>query len=284
MTLQTLTQTPEAPEAGAARSLFTVRDLRLSFPDLAHKPLLGPAPRTEVLKGLSFEIPAGQITGIVGESGSGKSTAGRVLVRLLEPDLGSVLYDGQDIGHLDEAALRPLRRDLQMIFQDPMSSLNPRHKVWRIIAQPMKRYGLGGTKADAIAALDKVGLPPAFAERYPHELSGGQRQRVGIARAIALKPRFILADEIVSGLDVSSQAQVLLLLKQLAREMGLTIAFISHDLSVIRHLCDRVIVLNRGEIVEQGPVAEVFRAPVSDVTRTLLAAIPLPELDARWLD
>ena len=283
MTAQTQPRAPAAEAAETAPSLFTVRDLRLSFPDLARKPLLGAAPRTEVLKGLSFDIPAGKITGIVGESGSGKSTAGRVLVRLLEPDSGSVLYGGTDIGHLDEAALRPLRRDLQMIFQDPMSSLNPRHKVWRIIAQPMKRYGLGGTRADAIAALGKVGLPPAFAERYPHELSGGQRQRVGIARAIALKPRFILADEIVSGLDVSSQAQVLLLLKQLAREMGLTIAFISHDLSVIRHLCDRVIVLNRGEIVEQGSVDAVFRAPASDVTRTLLSAIPLPELDPAWL-
>ncbi|WP_343504097.1 ATP-binding cassette domain-containing protein [Alloyangia pacifica] len=283
MTAQTQPRAPAAEAVETAPSLFTVRDLRLSFPDLARKPLLGAAPRTEVLKGLSFDIPAGKITGIVGESGSGKSTAGRVLVRLLEPDSGSVLYGGQDIGHLDEAALRPLRRDLQMIFQDPMSSLNPRHKVWRIIAQPMKRYGLGGTRVDAIAALGKVGLPPAFAERYPHELSGGQRQRVGIARAIALKPRFILADEIVSGLDVSSQAQVLLLLKQLAREMGLTIAFISHDLSVIRHLCDRVIVLNRGEIVEQGSVEAVFRAPASDVTRTLLSAIPLPELDPAWL-
>ncbi|WP_353476409.1 dipeptide/oligopeptide/nickel ABC transporter ATP-binding protein (plasmid) [Salipiger sp. H15] len=283
MTRMAQPQFPVFDQPAAAPALFSVRDLRLSFPDLARKPLLGAAPRNEVLKGLSFDIPAGQITGIVGESGSGKSTAGRVLVRLLEPDSGSVIYDGQDIGHLDEAALRPLRRDLQMIFQDPMSSLNPRHKVWRIIAQPMKRYGRGGSKADAIATLGKVGLPPAFAERYPHELSGGQRQRVGIARAIALEPRFILADEIVSGLDVSSQAQVLLLLKELARDMGLTIAFISHDLSVIRHLCDRVIVLNRGEIVEQGSVAEVFGAPASEVTRTLLAAIPLPELDEDWL-
>ncbi|PTQ75343.1 ABC transporter ATP-binding protein [Celeribacter persicus] len=265
-------------------ALFSVRDLRLSFPDRAHKPLFGPAPRNEVLKGFSLDIPEGRITGIVGESGSGKSTFGRVLVRLLEPDSGQVLFDGQEIGHLDEAALRPLRRDLQMIFQDPMSSLNPRHRVWRIISQPMKRYGRGGTKADAIAALEKVGLPPTFAERYPHELSGGQRQRVGIARAIALEPRFILADEIVSGLDVSSQAQVLSLLKTLARDMGLTVAFISHDLSVIRHLCDHVIVLNHGEIVDHGPVVEVFEAPKSEITKTLLSAIPLPELDDDWFD
>ncbi|WP_343231131.1 dipeptide/oligopeptide/nickel ABC transporter ATP-binding protein [Thalassovita aquimarina] len=264
--------------------LISVRNLRLSFPDRAHKSLIGAAPRIEVLKGFSIDIPDGKITGIVGESGSGKSTLGRVLVRLLEPDSGEVLFDGTDIAHLDEGALRPLRRDLQMIFQDPMSSLNPRHKVWRIIAQPMKRYGRGGSKSDAIAALTKVGLPAAFADRYPHELSGGQRQRVGIARAIALEPRFILADEIVSGLDVSSQAQVLALLKDLARDMGLTVAFISHDLSVIRHLCDEVIVLNHGEIVDQGPVAEVFDAPKSDITKALLGAIPLPELDDNWFD
>ncbi|MFC3141106.1 ABC transporter ATP-binding protein [Psychromarinibacter halotolerans] len=265
-------------------ALLSVRDLRLSFPDMANKPLLGPAPRTEVLKGLSFDIPAGQITGIVGESGSGKSTAGRVLVRLLEPDSGTVLFDGEPIGHLTEDALRPLRRDLQMIFQDPMSSLNPRHKVGRLIAQPLKRYGRGGTREQAEDALRRVGLPADFADRYPHQLSGGQRQRVGIARAIALEPRFILADEIVSGLDVSSQAQVLALLKDLAADMGLTMAFISHDLSVIRHLCDNVIVLNRGEIVEQGPVEQVFDTPQSDITKTLLSAIPLPELDDDWFE
>ena len=263
-------------------ALFQIRDLRLSFADRAHKPLFGAAPRIEVLKGLSLDIPQGCITGIVGESGSGKSTFGRVLVRLLEPDSGTVLFDGQDISTLEEDALRPLRQDLQMIFQDPMSSLNPRHRVWRIIAQPMKRFGCGGTRADAVAALEKVGLPAAFAERYPHELSGGQRQRVGIARAIALKPRFILADEIVSGLDVSSQAQVLSLLADLARDMGLTVAFISHDMSVIRHLCDSVVVLHHGEIVDHGPVEEVFAAPKSAITRGLLAAIPRPEIDESW--
>ncbi|WP_417259592.1 ABC transporter ATP-binding protein [Celeribacter sp.] len=265
-------------------ALFSIKNLRLSFADRAHKPLIGAAPRITVLKGLSLDIPEGRITGIVGESGSGKSTFGRVLVRLLSPDSGQVMFDGKEIGDLDEQALRPLRRDLQMIFQDPMSSLNPRHKVWRIIAQPMKRYGRGGTRDDAIAALGKVGLPAHFADRHPHELSGGQRQRVGIARAIALEPRFILADEIVSGLDVSSQAQVLSLLKNLARDMGLTVAFISHDLSVIRHLCDDVIVLNHGEIVDSGPVEEVFENPQSEITKTLLAAIPRPEIDESWFN
>jgi len=265
-------------------ALFSIRDLRLSFADRAHKPLFGPAPRVEVLKGLSLDIPEGRITGIVGESGSGKSTFGRILVRLLAPESGQVLFDGKDIGALDEAALRPLRRDLQMIFQDPMSSLNPRHRVWRIIAQPMKRYGRGGDRAAAITALEKVGLSGQFADRYPHELSGGQRQRVGIARAIALEPRFILADEIVSGLDVSSQAQVLSLLADLARDMGLTLAFISHDLSVIRHLCDTVVVLHHGEIVDQGPVEDVFEHPRSAITKSLLSAIPRPEMDESWWD
>jgi peptide/nickel transport system ATP-binding protein len=273
---------PIQPAISDAPALFSIRNLHLSFPDRAHKPLLGPAPRIEVLKGISLDIPKGQITGIVGESGSGKSTFGRILVRLLDPDSGQVLFDGQDIGGLNETELRPLRRDLQMIFQDPMSSLNPRHKVSRIITQPMKRYGRGGTRADAIAALGKVGLPPEFAERYPHELSGGQRQRVGIARAIALEPRFILADEIVSGLDVSSQAQVLTLLGDLARDMGLTIAFISHDLSVIQYLCDNVVVLHHGVIVDQGPVQTVFDAPQSNITKSLLAAIPTPEIDEDW--
>lgn len=265
-------------------TLFSIKDMHLSFPDRAHKPLFGAAPRIEVLKGLTLDLPEGRITGIVGESGSGKSTLGRVLVRLLTPDTGEVIFDGQDIGALDEDALRPLRRDLQMIFQDPMSSLNPRHKVWFIIAQPMKRYRRGGTRADALKALEKVGLPASFADRYPHELSGGQRQRVGIARAIALKPRFILADEIVSGLDVSSQAQVLSLLKTLAQDMGLTVAFISHDLSVIRHLCDDVIVLNHGKIVDSGPVQTVFERPKSDITKALLGAIPRPEIDDSWFD
>jgi len=268
----------------APPALFSIRDLRLSFADRAHKPLFGPAPRVEVLKGLSLDIPEGRITGIVGESGSGKSTFGRILVRLLAPESGQVLFDGKDIGALDEAALRPLRRDLQMIFQDPMSSLNPRHRVWRIIAQPMKRYGRGGDRAAAITALEKVGLSGQFADRYPHELSGGQRQRVGIARAIALEPRFILADEIVSGLDVSSQAQVLSLLADLARDMGLTLAFISHDLSVIRHLCDTVVVLHHGEIVDQGPVEDVFEHPRSAITKSLLSAIPRPEMDESWWD
>lgn len=266
----------------ASNQLFEVNDLHLSLPDMTRKPLIGAAPRIEILKGLSFTLPEGAIVGIVGESGSGKSTLGRALVRLLEPTAGTIHYRGQDITHLSESELKPLRRDLQMIFQDPMSSLNPRHTVGRIIAGPMHRYGVDNPRQRALAMLERVGLPASFATRYPHELSGGQRQRVGIARAIALNPSFVLADEIVSGLDVSSQAQVLSLLRELAADMAITIAFISHDLSVIRTLCSHVIVLNLGEIVEAGECSAIFDNPQSEITRNLIDAIPLPEIDESW--
>jgi len=262
--------------------LYQIRDLRLSFADMGRKPLIGAAPRLEVLKGLSFDIPKGEIIGIVGGSGSGKSTLGRAMVRLLEPDSGSIHFDGRDITHLDEAELRPDRRKFQMIFQDPMSSLNPRRRVGGIIAGPMRLHGLDRIPERLREALDHVGLGHEFAKRYPHELSGGQRQRVGIARAIALGPDFILADEIVSGLDVSSQAQVLNLLEDLVRQLGLTLAFISHDLSVIRRLCSRIIVMRHGEIVENAETKALFDAPQSDYTRELIAAIPLPDPDQVW--
>ncbi len=262
--------------------LYKIRDLHLSLPDMTRKPLLGQAPRIEILEGMSFDIPRGTVFGIVGGSGSGKSTLGRAMVRLLEPDCGSIAFDGQDITHLNEAALRPLRRRLQMIFQDPMSSLNPRHRVEAIIGGPMALNGFDRIDTRVDAALDHVGLPRAFRQRYPHELSGGQRQRIGIARAIALRPEFILADEIVSGLDVSSQAQVLNLLEGLVKELGLTLAFISHDLSVVRRLCSRIMVLHLGKIVENAPAAELFAAPKAAYTRELLEAIPLPDPDQPW--
>ena len=264
-------------------NLYEVNDLDLSLPDMTRKPLLGAAPRIGILKGLSFTIPKGEILGIVGGSGSGKSTLGRALVRLLEPTEGSIVFDGRDIAHLPEAELRPLRRRFQMIFQDPMSSLNPRHRVAQIIAGPLAVQGLGSGPAQVSEALDHVGLPRNFAQRYPHELSGGQRQRIGIARAIALKPEFILADEIVSGLDVSSQAQILNLLAGLVQDLGLTLAFISHDLSVIRRLCTRVLVLQQGRIVENAGTAQLFAAPQAEYTRELLDSIPLPDLDQVWL-
>lgn len=267
-----------------AEPLFSVRGLKVALPDMTRKPLIGRAPLAEILKGLDFDLPKGSVTGIVGESGSGKSTLGRALVRLIEPSAGSIHFEGHDISHFSEAELRPLRRDLQMIFQDPMSSLNPRHTIFNIIAAPLRQNGLGDRLKERVAeALQRVGLPQNFASRYRHELSGGQRQRVGIARALALSPKFVLADEIVSGLDVSTQAQILTLLEKLAAEMGLTIAFISHDLSVIRRLCQQVIVMREGRIVEASATDLLFENPKEAYTRDLLAAIPLPEIDADWL-
>ncbi len=262
--------------------LYEVRDLHLSLPDLSRKPLLGQAPRLKILNGISFDIPRGTVLGIVGGSGSGKSTLGRALLRLLEPTAGSIHFDGQDITHLAEDTLRPTRRRFQMIFQDPMSSLNPRRRVGGIIGGPLRLHKRDRVSERIDEALDHVGLPRTFRDRYPHELSGGQRQRVGIARAIALRPDFILADEIVSGLDVSSQAQVLNLLEQLVKDLGLTLAFISHDLSVIRRLCTRIIVMHHGEIVENAETAALFDQPQSAYSKELLDAIPLPDPEQVW--
>lgn len=242
----------------------------------------------KVLHGIDLSIAKGETIGIVGESGSGKTTLGRALLRLVETTAGSLVFDGTDITHMRASELRPMRRRMQMIFQDPMASLNPRHTIRRILAEPLLLHGMAAGPGEADAQigrfLDRVGLPLATLDRNPHELSGGQRQRVGIARAALLKPDFVLADEIVSGLDVSTQAQVLTLLKDLSKEMGLAMAFISHDLSVIRAVCDRVYVLQGGRIVETGPCASVFDHPQSDYTKTLLDAIPLPEIDADWLE
>ncbi len=263
--------------------LYTITGLTLSLADMTRKPLMGPAPRLEILKCLDFVIPKGAVLGIVGGSGSGKSTLGRALVRLLRPTGGAIVFGGTDITHMGDADLRPLRRRFQMIFQDPMSSLNPRHTIGTIVAEPLRLHGFDGIDGRVARALDHVGLPRAVARRYPHEVSGGQRQRVGIARAIALEPEFILADEIVSGLDVSSQAQVLNLLEGLVRDLGLTRAFISHDLSVVRRLCARVIVMQGGRIVENRETAALFSRPEAQYTRDLLDAIPLPDPDQIWV-
>ncbi|WP_180898843.1 ATP-binding cassette domain-containing protein [Martelella soudanensis] len=250
--------------------------------------LFGRKPGNTVLHGVDIEIAPGETVGIVGESGSGKTTLGRALLRLVDVAAGEIRFDGRDITRLDDAAMRPLRRRMQMIFQDPMASLNPRHSIGRILCEPLILHGLAenrkAARDQAAAMLQRVSLPSEVLARSPHELSGGQRQRIGIARAALLRPDFVLADEIVSGLDVSTQAQVLNLLKDLSREMGLSMAFISHDLSVIRAVCDRVYVMQFGTIVEHGPCSQVFDTPQSAYTRTLLDAIPLPEIDPGWLD
>ncbi|MFO1148716.1 MAG: ABC transporter ATP-binding protein [Alsobacter sp.] len=249
---------------------------------------LGASPGVKVLHGVDVRIGRGETVGVVGESGSGKTTLGRALLRLVEPTAGRILFDGQDVTHAPEDAIRPLRRRMQMIFQDPMASLNPRHTIRRILAEPLLLHGVAADRTTAArkvaTVLDRVGLPLLVLDRFPHELSGGQRQRVGIARAVALEPDFVLADEIVSGLDVSTQAQVLQLLGGLTRDMGLAMAFISHDLSVIRAVCDRVYVMRAGRVVEHGPCEQVFAAPKAAYTRALLDAIPLPDIDPGWLD
>ncbi len=267
--------------------MLEARALRLALPDRV-KSLFGRPRRIEILKGIDVALARGQSLGIVGESGSGKTSLGRTLLRLHEPTGGSLSFDGTDITHMGEAALRPLRARMQMIFQDPQSSLNPRHRIGTIVAQPLFAFGrLAGRRDGRRAAaglLERVGLPAAFVERYPHELSGGQQQRVGIARAIALEPALVVADEIVSGLDVSTQAQILALLAELKRDLGLALVFISHDLSVVRVICDDVLVMHGGEVVERGRCADLFARPRHGYTRALLDAIPLPEVDTGWLD
>lgn len=266
-------------------ALLTAQNLRVALPDRARKPLFGRAPLTDILKGVDFSIARGETVGIVGESGSGKTTLGRTLVRLIQTTGGQLTFDGIDITHADETRMRPLRTRMQMIFQNSLSSLNPRRTVIDSIAMPALAAGQNGRARDmALVALERAGLSRRFAERYPHQLSGGQRQRVGIARAIVTNPDFILADEIVSGLDVSTQAQILTLMRELQRDMGLALAFIAHDLSVVRVLCSRVVVMLQGEIVEQGSCERIFSAAEHPYTRRLIDAIPLPEIDAGWLE
>lgn len=267
--------------------LYRIRGLRVAFLDRSRKPLFGAAPMVEAVKGIDLDIARGAALALVGESGSGKTTIGRTLIRLIRPTAGELVYDGVDIGGWGEERLHPLRARLQMIFQDPQSSLNPRLTIGTTLMRPLEAFGRGGDRTGrlrrAAELLEIVGLPAAFLRRHPHELSGGQRQRVGIARALALEPEFIVADEIVSGLDVSTQAQILLLLRQLRADFNLTLVFISHDLSVVRVLCDEVVVLSAGTVVERGNTATVFSAPQHAYTRELLASVPLPEIEDGWI-
>jgi oligopeptide transport system ATP-binding protein len=267
--------------AGEAPPLLEVRGLKMHFPVTEGMVARRHIGDVKAVDGVDFSIGRGETLGLVGESGCGKTTMGRCILRLETPTAGEILYDGVDIARLDHKALVALRRRIQVIFQDPYSSLNPRQKIGSIIAEPMKVHGVEPDATKRTARVNELlmlcGLNPNFADRYPHEMSGGQRQRVGIARALALNPEFIVCDEAVSALDVSIQAQIINLLEDLRDKFNLTYLFIAHDLSVVRHLCQRVAVMYLGRVVELAACDELFDNPLHPYTRALLAAVPVPD-------
>ena len=268
--------------APAEAPLVEVRGLKKYFPILSGGML---AQRVtgwvKAVDGVDFSVRRGETRGLVGESGCGKTTAGRSVIQLDRPTAGSVLFEGRDLARMSEAELRPLRREMQIVFQDPYSSLNPRMTIGQIIAEPIRVHGLaqdGVKPRDKVAELlSVVGLNPVMARRYPHELSGGQRQRVGIARALALEPKFIVCDEPVSALDVSIQAQIINLLEELQEKFHLTYLFIAHDLSVVRHISDRIVVMYLGKVAEIADRRELYENPLHPYTKALLSAVPVPD-------
>jgi oligopeptide transport system ATP-binding protein len=266
--------------ATTGEPLLEVTDLVKHFPIKKGLLIDREVDRVRAVDGVSFSVVRGQTLGLVGESGSGKSTVCRAMLQLLKPTSGSVRFEGQEIAGLGRRQMRPLRREMQMIFQDPYASLNPRKRVGQIVGDPLKLQSVasgGELRGQVQRLLERVGLSPEHYDRYPHEFSGGQRQRIGIARAIVLKPKLVVADEPVSALDVSIQAQIINLLDDLQDELGLTYVFVAHDIGVVRHISDRIAVMYDGRIVEEGTADQVCEHPVDAYTKKLLAAVPIPD-------
>ncbi|HEX4467740.1 MAG TPA: dipeptide ABC transporter ATP-binding protein [Solirubrobacteraceae bacterium] len=273
--------TDAVSEPAAGDTIVEVRGLEKHFPITRGILFQHQVGAVKAVDGVSFQVKRGETLGIVGETGCGKSTTARLIMRLLEPTGGEVRFEGQDITHVSGQKLKSVRREMQMIFQDPYSSLNPRKTIGSVISEPFVIHGLLKDKTERKRAvqelMETVGLNPEHYNRYPHEFSGGQRQRIGVARALALKPKLLIADEPVSALDVSIQAQVLNLLRDLQREFGLTVVFIAHDLSVVRHMCDRVAVMYLGRVVEIGPGDALYGYPRHPYTGALLSAVPVAD-------
>jgi peptide/nickel transport system ATP-binding protein len=261
-------------------ALLELEEVKVYFPITSGLILDRHVGDIRAVDGVSLSLTAGETLGLVGESGSGKSTLGRAILRLNEPTAGRIVFDGRDITKLREKDLRPLRRRIQMVFQDPYASLNPRHSIGRIVGEPLRVHGIEKRKdgsARVRELLDVVGLPADAANRFPHEFSGGQRQRIGLARALALNPELLICDEPVSALDVSIQAQIVNLMEKLQSELGLTYLFIAHDLAVVRHISTRIAVMYLGKIVEIAPADDLYDNPLHPYTITLLSAIPIPD-------